>query len=80
MNGNSESVIAYGNDCQFSNGVWGALGTPAAGLGLPTACGGGGSSGGGGGGGGSQPVTSTITVTGISGSLQESTTFTLTVN
>ncbi len=50
------------------------------GLGASSGCGGGGSGSGGGGGGGTQPVTSTITVTGTSGSLQSSTTFTLTVN
>jgi len=54
-----------------------------AGVGMVNGCGGGGSSGsggGGGGGGGTQPVTSTVTVTATSGMLQETTTFTLTVN
>jgi len=49
------------------------------GLGLLSGCGSGGS-GGGGGGGGTQPVTSTVTVTGTSGTLQQTATFTLTVN
>jgi hypothetical protein len=51
------------------------------GLGLLGGCGGAGSGGGsGGGGGGTQPVTSTVTVTGTSGMLSSSATFTLTVN
>jgi hypothetical protein len=52
-------------------------------LGSLTACGGGGSSNGGSGGsggGGVQPVTSTVTVTATSGSLQQSTNLTLTLN
>jgi hypothetical protein len=53
-----------------------------AGVGLVNGCGSGGSNsgGGGGGGGGVQPVTSTVTVTATSGALQQTTTFTLTVN
>jgi hypothetical protein len=54
------------------------LAVSAAGLSLLSACGGGGTSGG-----GMppvQPVTSTVTVTAASGSLQQSTTFALTVN
>lgn len=47
-------------------------------LGLMGGCGGGGSSGGGGG--GSLPVNATVTVTGTSGSLQASTTISLTIN
>lgn len=47
--------------------------------GLLTACGGGGN-GGGGGGSGSTPVTSTVTVTATSGSLQQTATISLTVN
>jgi hypothetical protein len=52
-------------------------------VGLVNGCGSGGGSGGGGGGGGgggTQPVTSTVTVTATSGTLQETTTFTLTVD
>jgi N-acetylneuraminic acid mutarotase len=49
------------------------------GLGLLGGCGGGGS-GGGSGGGGTQPVTSTVTVTGTSGTLSSTATFALTVN
>jgi N-acetylneuraminic acid mutarotase len=49
------------------------------GLGVLGGCGGAGS-GGGGGGGGSQPMTSTVTVTATSGTLQQTATFTLTVN
>jgi len=52
----------------------------AIGLSLLTACGSGSSGGGSSGGSGSQPVTSTVTVTATSGTLQETTTFTLTVN
>jgi N-acetylneuraminic acid mutarotase len=54
------------------------LGVSAAGLGVLGGCGGAGS--GGGGGGGSQPVTSTVTVTATSGTLQQTATFSLTVN
>jgi len=54
------------------------VGTFAA-LGLISACGGGGTGGGGGGGGGT-PVTSTVTVVAVSGSIQETTTISLTVN
>jgi N-acetylneuraminic acid mutarotase len=52
------------------------------GVGLVNGCGSGGGSGGGGGGGGggTQPVVSTVTVTATSGTLQQTTTFTLTVN
>jgi hypothetical protein len=50
-------------------------------LGLISACGGGGATGGGGGGGGgTQPVTSTVTVVAVSGSIQQTTTISLTVN
>jgi N-acetylneuraminic acid mutarotase len=69
-------------DLQFM--LW--LAVAFAGLGLVSACGGGsgggggGSGGGGGGGGGSTPVTSTVTVTATSGSLQHTTTFSLTVD
>jgi N-acetylneuraminic acid mutarotase len=57
------------------------LAAGAIGLSLITACGGSSSGGGSsGGGGGTQPVTSTVTVTATSASLQETTTFTLTVN
>ena len=50
-------------------------------LGLFSACGGaGGTGGGGGGGGGTQPVNATVTVTATSGSLQQTTTISLTVN
>jgi N-acetylneuraminic acid mutarotase len=51
----------------------------AGGLALLSGCGGGGTGGGGGGGGGVTPVTSTITVTATSGSIQQSTTISLTV-
>jgi ABC-type glycerol-3-phosphate transport system substrate-binding protein len=54
-----------------------AVGT--AGLSLLNGCGSGGSSSGGGSG-GPQPVTTTVTVTASSGTLQQTTTFTLTVN
>jgi N-acetylneuraminic acid mutarotase len=47
-------------------------------LGLISACGGGGGTGGGGGGG--TPVTSTVTVVAVSGSIQQTTTISLTVN
>jgi len=50
-------------------------------FGAISACGGGGSnSGGGGGGGGTQPTTATVTVTAASGSINQSTKITLTVN
>jgi hypothetical protein len=49
-------------------------------LGLIPACGGGSGAGGGGGGGGTQPVNATVTVTATSGSLQQTTTISLTVN
>jgi len=50
-------------------------------LGLFSACGGaGGTGGGGGGGGGTQPVNAAVTVTATSGSLQQTTTISLTVN
>jgi N-acetylneuraminic acid mutarotase len=50
-------------------------------VGLVNGCGSGGSSGsGGGGGGGVQPVVSTVTVTATAGTLQQTATFTLTVN
>jgi hypothetical protein len=51
-------------------------------LGLISACGGGGATGGGGGGGGggTQPVTSTVTVVAVSGSIQQTTNISLTVN
>ena len=53
-------------------------------LGLATACGGGGGGGGGetggGGGGGASPVTSTVTVVATSGTIQQTTTISLTVN
>ena len=51
-------------------------------LGLISACGGGGGTGGGGGGGGggSSPITSTVTVAATSGSIQQTTTISLTVN
>jgi hypothetical protein len=61
------------------------LAVALAGLGLVSGCGGssgggGGGNGGGGGGGGSTPITSTVTVAATSGSLQHTTTFTLTVD
>ncbi len=55
------------------------LAVSLSGLSLLSACGGG-SSGSGGGGGGSHPITSTITITATSGSLQHSATISLTVN
>ncbi len=58
---------------------WLMLLIACAGLGLISACGGGGSSGGGGGG-GSTPTSSTVTVTATSGSIQQTTSFTLTVD
>jgi hypothetical protein len=61
--------------------LWLMLAVAAAALGCLSACGGGGSSGGGvGGGGGSTPVTSTVTVTATSGSLQQTANISLTVN
>ncbi len=48
-------------------------------LGLISACGGGAAGGGGGGGGGTQPVNATVTVTAASGSLQQTTSVSLTV-
>jgi N-acetylneuraminic acid mutarotase len=57
------------------------LAVSLAGVGLVNGCGSGSSGGGGGGGGGgTQPVTSTVTVTATSGALQQTTTFSLTVD
>ncbi len=56
------------------------LAVTAAGLGLISGCGSGGAAGGGGGGGSVAPVTSTITVTATSGSIQQSTTISITVD
>jgi hypothetical protein len=53
------------------------LGVSLAGFGLLGGCGSGGSSGGSV---GTQPVSSTVTVTGTSGTVQQTATFTLTVN
>ncbi len=78
------TALALAVCCFFWKRRRGKLGTLVllfvfAGVGLLSGCGGGGT-GGGGGGGGTGPVTSNVTVTGTSGSIQQAATIMLTVN